>query len=174
MVPHLRADGQITVDMGPPGLLAEQVPTTLVPPGQKAIATDLTAAGQTWPVTTVSMGNPHCIIFVPDVAAIDLAHLGPQIETHPAFPKKTNVEFVQVLGRDRLKMRVWERGAGITLACGTGACATLVASVLTGQADRQATVELPGGPLEIAWDAATDRLLMTGPAECVFTGTLAS
>lgn len=173
MGPRLHADGQVSVDMGPPGLLAEQVPTTLVEAGQKAIDVPLAAAGHTWRVTAVSMGNPHCITFVDDVVAVDVTGLGPHLETHPAFPKKTNVEFVQVVRRDYLKMRVWERGAGLTLACGTGACATLVAAVLAGLADRAATVELPGGPLEIVWEAESDRLWMTGPATRVFAGTLA-
>lgn len=173
IVPRLRPDGQVTVDMGEPILDAGRIPTTLVPPDEKAIAHPLEVAGKVWQVTTVSMGNPHCIVFADDAAAIPLETLGPQFETHPAFPQKTNVEFVRVAGPDALHMRVWERGAGATLACGTGACATLVAGVLTGRCDRRATVTLPGGPLDIEWSAADGRLFMTGPAECAFVGTIA-
>jgi diaminopimelate epimerase len=117
----------------------------------------------------VSMGNPHCITFVEDVAAIDLEKIGPQFEYNSAFPQRTNTEFIEVVSRDYLKMRVWERGAGITLACGTGACASLVAAVLNGKSDRCCTIELPGGPLKIEW-AEDDRIFMTGPAERVFSG----
>ena len=170
IIPTIQADGQVTVDMGQPILAAERIPTTLGTAGETALARSLTAADQDWTVTTVSMGNPHCVTFVEDVSAIDLPAIGPQIECHPAFPQKTNVEFVEVVRRDYLRMRVWERGAGITLACGTGACATLVAAVLNGHSDRVATVELPGGPLQITWDAVSDRILMTGPAEAVFNG----
>jgi diaminopimelate epimerase len=116
------------------------------------------------------MGNPHCITFVEDVAAINLEGIGPQFESHPVFPKKTNTEFIQVVNRNYLKMRVWERGAGITLACGTGACASLVAGVLNDKCDRIAIIELPGGPLEIEWSAVDNRIYMTGTAERVFTG----
>ncbi|MFG3817066.1 diaminopimelate epimerase [Limnothrix redekei] len=170
IIPTIQADSQVTVDMGQPILAAERIPTTLGTAGETALARSLTAADQDWTVTTVSMGNPHCVTFVEDVSAIDLPVIGPQIECHPAFPQKTNVEFVEVVRRDYLRMRVWERGAGITLACGTGACATLVAAVLNGHSDRVATVELPGGPLQITWDAVSDRILMTGPAEAVFNG----
>lgn len=170
ITPKLEADGLVTVDMGEPRLLAAEIPTTLMSPDQKVINQPLEVSGQTWQVTCVSMGNPHCITFVEDVAAIPLEAIGPQFECHSAFPKKTNTEFIQVVRPDYLKMRVWERGAGITLACGTGACASLVAGVLTEKCDRRATVELPGGPLLIEWSATDNRLYMTGPAEKVFTG----
>ncbi len=170
MLPRLEPDGLVTVDMGEPRLLAAEIPTTLSQPHEKVINQPLEVAGQSWSVTCVSMGNPHCITFVEDVAAIPLAAIGPQFECHSAFPKKTNTEFIQVVRPDYLKMRVWERGAGITLACGTGACASLVAAVLTGQSDRRATVELPGGPLQIEWSASNHHLYMTGPAEKVFAG----
>lgn len=170
ITPKLEADGLVTVDMGEPRLLAAEIPTTLMSPDQKVINQPLEVSGQTWQVTCVSMGNPHCITFVEDVAAIPLEAIGPQFECHSAFPKKTNTEFIQVVRPDYLKMRVWERGAGITLACGTGACASLVAGVLTEKCDRRATVELPGGPLLVEWSAADNRLYMTGPAEKVFTG----
>ncbi len=179
--PTLQPDGQVTVDMGPPYLLAQEIPTTLATAAEKVVDLPLEVSGQTWQVTCVSMGNPHCITFVEDVAAIPvpggfanaLEHLGPQFEHHPVFPQRINTEFIQVVRPDYLKMRVWERGAGITLACGTGACASLVAGVLNGRCDRAATVELPGGPLHIEWRAADNRVYMTGPAELVFRGSAA-
>ncbi|HIK44293.1 MAG TPA: diaminopimelate epimerase [Leptolyngbyaceae cyanobacterium M65_K2018_010] len=171
IAPTLQPDGQVTVDMGPPLLLAAEIPTTLAAAQEKVVAVPLTVADQTWSVTGVSMGNPHCVTFVEEVEAIPLATLGPQFEHHAAFPQRINVEFIQVVRPDYLKMRVWERGAGITLACGTGACASLVAGVLNGVCDRTATVELPGGPLHIEWSADTNRVYMTGPAEQVFQGT---
>jgi len=137
------------------------------------------AGGETWLVTAVSMGNPHCVTFGREgecdeggikVDALDLPSIGPVFESHPAFPAKTNTEFTEVVSRKYVKMRVWERGAGATLACGTGACATVVAGVLEGRVDRKCTVELPGGPLEIEWRESDNRVIMTGPAELVFAG----
>jgi diaminopimelate epimerase len=168
MTPKLEANGQITVDMGLPQLLAGEIPTTLTAADQRVIDQPLEVAGQTWQVTCVSMGNPHCITFVEDVAAVPLEQLGPQFEHHPVFPKRINTEFIQVVRPDYLKMRVWERGAGITLACGTGACASLVAAVLNEKCDRRATVELPGGCLQIEWSTSDERLYMTGSATRVF------
>jgi diaminopimelate epimerase len=168
ITPKLEANGQITVDMGLPQLLAGEIPTTLTVADQKVINQPLEVAGQTWQVTCVSMGNPHCITFVEDVAAVPLEQLGPQFEHHPVFPKRINTEFIQVVRPDYLKMRVWERGAGITLACGTGACASVVAAVLNEKCDRRATVELPGGCLEIEWSASDERLYITGPATRIF------
>ncbi|MEO8890543.1 MAG: diaminopimelate epimerase [Coleofasciculaceae cyanobacterium] len=159
----------IKVDMGIPMLAADQIPTTLAAADDQVVNAPLEVAEKTWQVTCVSMGNPHCITFVDDVAAIDLATLGRQFEHNAAFPQRTNTEFVQVVRPDYLKMRVWERGAGATLACGTGACATVVAGVLTGMSERKCTVELPGGCLEIEW-ADNQRVYMTGPAKKVFTG----
>jgi diaminopimelate epimerase len=170
ITPQVQTHGQVTVDMGKPRLLAGEIPTTLTGADQKVIDQSLDVAGQTWHVTAVSMGNPHCITFVNDVDSIPLESLGPQFEHHPVFPQRTNTEFIQVIRPDYLKMRVWERGAGITLACGTGACAALVAGVLTGQCDHRAIVELPGGPLEIEWSEFDQRVYMTGPAEKVFNG----
>ncbi|MBV8888029.1 MAG: diaminopimelate epimerase [Chroococcidiopsidaceae cyanobacterium CP_BM_RX_35] len=168
IAPEVKSDGQVRVDMGEPRLLASEIPTTLG--NQKVIDTSLQVAGQSWSVTCVSMGNPHCITFVENVAAVPLEKIGPQFEHHPAFPQRTNTEFIQVVSPNYLIMRVWERGAGATLACGTGACAALVAGVLTHKCERIAKVELPGGTLEIEWSAVNQRLYMTGPAECVFTG----
>lgn len=172
MVPQLRADGQVRVDMGTPRLLAAEIPTTLVASSRQVIEEPLEVAGKSWLVTCVSMGNPHCVTFVDEVAAIPLEVIGPQFEHHPVFPKRTNTEFIQVIRRNYLKMRVWERGAGATLACGTGACASLVAAVLTGRCERFATVELPGGCLEIEWSATDEHLYMTGPAVRVFEGKI--
>jgi diaminopimelate epimerase len=130
-------------------------------------------AGQTFAVAAAGMGNPHVVIPVADLDAVDLEALGPLLELHEAFPARTNVHFVQVLSPNHLRMRVWERGAGPTLACGTGACATLVACHLLGLAERQARLDLPGGALEIEWDGASGPVWMTGPAEAVFHGQLA-
>ena len=172
MTPQLLSNSQVKVDMGLPRLLASEIPTNLAPVQEKVISQPLEVAGKTWDVTCVNMGNPHCITFVEDVAAIELETIGPKFEHHPVFPQRINTEFIQVVRRDYLKMRVWERGAGITLACGTGACASLVAGVLTGKCDRTATVELPGGPLQIEWSEVDQRVYMTGPAQRVFTGKL--
>ena len=171
IAPQLRADGQVTVDMGIPRLLASEIPTTLVAAQHKAIDSPIEVAGKSWQVTCVSMGNPHCITFVDEVAAIPLETLGPQFEHHPAFPERINTEFIQIIKSDYVKMRVWERGAGATLACGTGACAAVVAGVVTGNCDRHTTVELPGGCLEIEW-TTQGQVYMTGPAEPVFAGTI--
>ena len=172
IMPEVQRDGQVRVNMGPPRLLAQEIPTTLTASDEKVINVPVDVAGQTWAVTCVSMGNPHCITFVTDVAAIPLAQLGPQFEHHAVFPQRTNTEFIEVVRPDYLKMRVWERGAGATLACGTGACAALVAAVLTGHCTNAATVELPGGPLQIEWSALDQSVFMTGPAQKVFTGVI--
>jgi len=116
------------------------------------------------------MGNPHCIVFVKDPDQIDVAQVGTMLENHPIFPKRANIEFVQVVNRNHLRMRVWERGSGETLACGTGACASLVAAVLTGQADRQVTMDLLGGSLELDWSFEDGHVYQEGPATFVFDG----
>ena len=170
IIPTLESNGEVTVDMGKPQLAAAEIPTTLGSDNEQIIAQNLTVGDRNWLVTTVSMGNPHCITFVDDVAAIELAKIGPLFEHHAAFPQRINTEFVQVVSSDYLKMRVWERGAGITLACGTGACATVVAGVLNNKCDRTCTVELPGGCLQITWSEADGKVYMTGPAQEVFRG----
>lgn len=170
ITPVLQTNGQVKVDMGVPRLLAQEIPTTLAAADQKVVDVPLLVAGHPWNVTAVSMGNPHCITFVEDVEEIKLAEIGPLFEHHAVFPERTNTEFIQVINRNYLKMRVWERGAGATLACGTGACASVVAGVLTGNCDFIATVELPGGCLEIEWSNQDQHLYMTGPAQRVFTG----
>jgi diaminopimelate epimerase len=170
--PELRSDGQVKVDMGLPRLLAGEIPTTLGEPDAKVIDVPIEVAGKSWSVTCVSMGNPHCITFVDDVSAVALETVGPQFEHHPAFPQRTNTEFIQVIRSNYVKMRVWERGAGVTLACGTGACAAVVAGVLVAKCDQTTAVELPGGVLEIEWAEVSGRIYMTGPAQRVFTGCI--
>jgi len=170
IVPKLEANGEVTVDMGEPQLIAKEIPVTLHSPENKVIAQPLEVAGSTWSVTAVSMGNPHCITFVENTEDIDLEKIGPQFEHHHVFPQRTNTEFIQVVKSDYIKMRVWERGAGITLACGTGACASVVAGVLNQKCDRACTVELPGGCLQIDWSATDNRIYMSGPAIEVFKG----
>ena len=172
IITELRSDGQVKVDMGVPRLLAAEIPTTLAAPDAKVIDVPIEVAGKSWSVTCVSMGNPHCITFVEDVSAIALETVGPEFEHNPAFPQRTNTEFIQVIRSEYVKMRVWERGAGVTLACGTGACAAVVAGVLVGKCDRATAVELPGGVLEIEWAEVSGRIYMTGPAQRVFTGCI--
>ncbi|MCY9696305.1 diaminopimelate epimerase [Paenibacillus alginolyticus] len=158
----------VRVDMGQPILSGLQVPTTV--DEARVINYPIEVDGKEFRFTAVSMGNPHCVIYVEDAVNFDLATWGPKLEVHPMFPRKINVEFVTVKNRTYTDMRVWERGAGPTLACGTGACATLVSSVLNGLTDREATVSLKGGDLFIEWNEADNHVYMTGPAEEVFTG----
>ncbi len=158
----------VRVDMGEPILEGERIPVAIA--GNPVLNAPIEADGQSFEFTAVSMGNPHCVIYVDDAVDFDLYKWGPLLEKHELFPRKTNVEFTTVRSRDRIDMRVWERGAGPTLACGTGACATLVASVLNGYCDRNAYVSLKGGDLYIEWDEATNRIYMTGPAEMTYTG----
>ncbi len=129
-------------------------------------------AGKVWRLTEVSMGNPHAVAFVDQVESLDLEGIGPLFEHHELFPERTNTEFVRVIDRKTLQMRVWERGSGETLACGTGACASLAAAVVNGLAEREATLHLRGGDLHIRWDEASNEILMTGPATFVFDGEL--
>lgn len=174
IVPELLADGSIRVDMGPPFLEPATVPTTL-PLGPAGLPQgDLQVDGEVFAAAAAGMGNPHVVVPVEDLADFDLERFGPLLEVHPSFPAKTNVHFVQVLAPDHLVMRVWERGAGPTLACGTGACATLVACHCLGLVERRARVDLPGGPLQIHWDAETGHVIMDGPAEHVFDGAIPS
>lgn len=160
----------ITVDMGEPELVPERIPVKT----DAAIFKEqpVEVLGKTYLVTAVSMGNPHGVTFVENITELDLEAIGPLFEHHPLFPERTNTEFIQVIDRNTLKMRVWERGSGETLACGTGACASLVASVLTGKTGREATLQLLGGNLHIRWDEATNHVYMTGPAAFVFDGEI--
>ena len=159
----------VRVDMGAPKVRCEEVPCLL---GTGVVRrAPVTVLGRTFEVTPVCTGNPHGVILLDEpVEDFELAKYGPALETHPAFPKKANIEFVNVLSQDRLRMRVWERGSGITLACGTGSCAALVAARLNGVCGRKATVVLDGGELVDEWDEATGHVFMTGPAAFVFDG----
>lgn len=161
---------KVRVDMGEPILNGLQVPTTV--DAERVIEHPIQVDGREFKFTAVSMGNPHCVIYVDDAVGFDLETWGPKLETHPMFPRKINVEFATVNSRTQADMRVWERGAGPTLACGTGACATLVASVLTGATDRTATISLKGGDLLIEWNENDNHIYMTGPAAEVFRGAL--
>ncbi len=159
----------VRVDMGAPKLKPEEIGVNL--PGERIVLTPIEAAGRKWKMTCVSMGNPHCVVFVEqDPRKLDLPSIGPAFENHPLFLNRTNTEFVQVLGHDALRMRVWERGSGETQACGTGACASLTAAALCGLTGRRATVHLMGGDLDIEWDPYDDHVYMTGPATIVFEG----
>lgn len=159
----------VTVDMGTPILRPSAIPTALGD-NDEAIEVPLHVEGVgDFTVSAVSMGNPHCVIFVDEIDDLPVEVIGPKIENHPAFPQRTNVEFVQVVSRGELKVRVWERGAGLTLACGTGACASLAVAAKTGRTERKAKVKLPGGTLTIEW-REDGRIYMTGPAVEVFQG----
>lgn len=160
--------GLVSVDMGIPRLLRGQIPMT-GDPTDTAVDVPLEVGGAVRYGTAVSMGNPHFVMFGPDVEHALVRELGPLIEKHPAFPSKTNVEFVSVLNPETLRMRVWERGAGITRACGTGACASVVAAVINGKTGRKVTVKLDGGDLYIDWPEQKN-IFMTGPAEEIFDG----
>ena len=163
----------VRVNMGVPRLAAEEIPVA----GQRGRVIDapppgITGGGVLPRMTCVSMGNPHAVFFVEDVAAVPLAAVGPLVERHALFPKRTNVEFAQVLARDRVRVRVWERGSGITRACGTGACGTAVAGIISGRLDATVTVVLDGGELLISWDGTNGPVWMTGPATEVFDGSI--
>ncbi|KHG11577.1 Diaminopimelate epimerase, chloroplastic -like protein [Gossypium arboreum] len=180
IVPEIQEDGKVKVDMGEPILKASDVPTKLpANKDQAAVKADINVDGVTWNVTCVSMGNPHCVTFGNrqsqnlTVDELNLAAIGPKFEHHEMFPARTNTEFVEVFSHEHLKMRVWERGAGATLACGTGACAVVVAAVLEGRAGRSCMVDLAGGPLDIEWKEEDNHVYMTGPAEVVFYGSVA-
>jgi diaminopimelate epimerase len=157
----------VRVNMGPPILKSADIPTRL--PGDPPIQVPLDVAGRELKVTCVSMGNPHCITFVDEITDELVLRVGPQIERHPAFPKRVNVEFIQIVSPTETIMRVWERGSGETQACGTGACAAAVAGVLAGLTDRRVLTHLSGGDLELEWSEAGD-VFMTGPAAEVFEG----
>ena len=160
----------VKVNMGAPVLEAKKVPVKSAM--ERSVDEPITVNGKEYRMTCVSMGNPHAVIFMENIAELDIASIGPLFENHEVFPNRTNTEFVEVVDRTHVNMRVWERGTGETLACGTGACACAVASVLTGKTDRDVTVHLRGGDLHIFWDPDTDDVYMEGPAAFVFDGTV--
>ncbi|HEY8499844.1 MAG TPA: diaminopimelate epimerase [Clostridia bacterium] len=160
----------VKVDMGEPILKTRSIPVDS--DIELFVNQPLQVSGEEYRVTCVSMGNPHAVVYVKNVSEFPVGKVGPEIEKHPLFPEKINAEFVEVINSKRLKMRVWERGTGETMACGTGACAVLVASSLNGVSERKATVELLGGNLEIEWNESNNRVYMTGPATLAFTGEL--
>lgn len=175
-VKHLKlyaADGKVErvqVNMGAPILEPEKIP---VLGGKDALVGEpIEVDGRTYAMTCISMGNPHAVVFLDSVKDLDLEELGPKFEKHERFPDRVNTEFVRVIDRENLEMRVWERGSGETLACGTGACATAVAAILNGYTGRDVTVHLLGGDLQIYWDATDRSIYMTGPAATVFEGEI--
>ncbi len=161
----------VTVDMGEPELQPSRIP--VVPDDDDSVPATLTVSREGAPMrfTAVSMGNPHGVCFVPEITDSLVLGFGPEMENHPAWPQKANIEFARVIDRSHVEMRVWERGTGETMACGTGACATAVAAVLQGLADRKVSVQLPGGSLLIEWDEASGHVFMTGPATITAAGT---
>ena len=166
-------DGKVAlvkVDMGKPELKAELIP--IVSDNEQVLDEPIEVDGKEYRMTGVSMGNPHTVIYVDDVKNLDLETIGPKFENHERFPKRINTEFVRCIDRHTVEMRVWERGSGETLACGTGACAVAVASILNNLTDTQVTVKLLGGDLQIEWDKEKDRVFMTGPAKVVFDGVI--
>lgn len=167
-------DGQVEtvkVNMGSPILVPTQIPAKFE--GEQAVNVPLMVQGEEYRVTCVSMGNPHAVVFVDQTKEMDLEEIGPHFENHPVFPNRTNTEFVEVVDRNHVRMRVWERGTGETLACGTGCCATVVAAVLNGLTDTQVEVEVLGGKIQIFWDREENIVYMTGPATTVFEGEIA-
>jgi len=182
VVPRWAGRDQVEVDMGRPVVDPAKIPISLeklgssglraAAPAGPVLDVTLSAAGREVILSSVSMGNPHAVVVVDDVETAPVATLGPAIERHPAFPAGTNVEFIQIAGRNRIRQRTWERGTGETLACGSGACAAAVTSILRGVADAAVVVELRGGDLKIAWEQEPTSVFMTGPAATVFTGEI--
>lgn len=176
-VKHLElsiADGQVVsvrVNMGRPELTAAKIPVNCE--ASPVINQPIKAGGVEYRMTCVSMGNPHCVVYMDNIDSLEIEKCGPWFENHSCFPNRINTEFVQVIDKDTIKMRVWERGSGETLACGTGACAAAVASILNGYTQNRVTVQLRGGDLAIEWDREADIVYMTGPAVTVFEGETA-
>lgn len=162
---------EIEVDMGQPVMTPAEIPV-LLPEVDEVIDYPINISGFPLRLNCVSMGNPHAVFFVNDLSEIDVHGLGRILEEHPIFPERTNVEFAQVLSREEIKMRVWERGSGETMACGTGACATVVAAIKNGFCNPKVLVHLPGGDLHIRWDQESGSVLLSGPAEIVFEGEM--
>lgn len=186
----------VRVDMGTPGILAEEIPILCESvteecvvdedsvlggecaaehggePKRRVIDEPIVVDGMEYRITGVSMGNPHAVVYLEDLEGLDIETIGPKFENHERFPKRINTEFVRVIDRETIEMRVWERGSGETLACGTGACAAAVASILNGLAKRKVTVKLPGGELLVEWEEESGKVYMTGPAVTVFEGEI--
>lgn len=160
----------VRVNMGTPELLAEKIP--VISEQERVIDEEIIVQGNTYRMTCVSIGNPHAVVFVEDVKGMELEKLGSYFESHPRFPRRTNTEFVRVMDRHNVEMRVWERGTGETLACGTGCCATVAACVLNGLTEREVTVHVLGGDIQIRWDEEENQIYMTGPAVTVFEGEM--
>jgi len=174
--PRWAGRGQVKVDMGLPILIPEKIPTTLASGAGPVLDVPIDLPETLWPegpedlrASSVSMGNPHCVIQVKDIEAVPLASVGPALEHHVAFPNRVNVEFIEIVSRDHIRQRTWERGTGETLACGSGACAVAVSAMLRDVVDREVTIELRGGELRIAWADKSSSVWMTGPAATVFT-----
>lgn len=171
---HLKVDNgrvvSVTVDMGMPELRPAYIPVLLA--GEQIVDTPLAIDGIEYRITCVSMGNPHCVVFVGDANQVPLETIGPKFENNRNFPEKVNTEFIQIVDKNEIIMRVWERGSGETWACGTGACAAVVACCLNLKTDRNVKVHLKGGNLDINWLPETGHITMTGPAEFVFDGTI--
>ena len=159
---------KVRVNMGEPILKPDEIP--VVGEGDKLVAAPIVVDNQVYEMTCVSMGNPHAVVFMNGVDDLKIEEIGPKFERHERFPDRVNTEFVERMDHKNLKMRVWERGSGETMACGTGACATAVAAILNGYAEREVTVHLLGGDLEICWDETDNCVYMTGPAATAFTG----
>lgn len=162
----------IKVDMGKPELKAGKIPVVTEHPSERVIGMPIDVDGIGYRMTCVSMGNPHAVVFVEDVKGLEIEKIGPGFENHERFPRRINTEFVRVLDRKTVEMRVWERGAGETMACGTGACAAAAACILNGLTENEVTVKLLGGNLQIEWDKEEDKIYMTGPASVVFDGEI--
>lgn len=160
----------VKVDMGSPMLVPANIP--IVSDRERVIDEPIMVNGTKYHMTGVSMGNPHAVVYVEDVRGLDIEKIGPAFENHERFPNRVNTEFVKVIDRNTVEMRVWERGSGETMACGTGACAVAVACVLNGLTEDKVTVKLLGGDLFIEWDKETDKVYMTGPAEVTFDGEI--
>ena len=165
------ADGhveRVRVNMGRPILKAAEIP--VLSDEEQVLDWPVFVADRQWRMSCVSMGNPHAVVLAEDVASLPLTEIGPKFENHPMFPERVNTEFIRVIDRSTLELRVWERGSGETLACGTGCCAAVAACVLNGLTERSVTVHVLGGELQIEWDENTGEIFMTGPAETVFEG----
>lgn len=175
IIPKILPDGLITVDMGEPILTPHLIPTLLpATENGRVVEADLAVDGTIYKATAVSMGNPHSVIFVDSFTTMipPFPTVGPLVEKHAMFPERVNAEFVEVISPSHVSMKVWERGAGPTLACGTGACAVVVAGVLTKRTERNCKVTLPGGDLQIEWREGDNKVYMTGPADAVFRGSV--